>query len=67
MKNATLAGLVGSVIILLIQVFYFVRSLSTFSVIEDSTYIRYVISYFLGIAAWCCIAYFFITFYRKQK
>ncbi|MBQ8968756.1 MAG: hypothetical protein IJ064_03355 [Bacteroidaceae bacterium] len=64
MKKATLMGLVGSIIILLIQVYYFIGS---FSVIQYGGGIVHVVTNLLGIAAWCCIAYFFFTLYKKQK
>lgn len=65
MKKATLLGFIGSVVILLIQVYYFINNLSVMR--EFSGGITHIVTGFLGIGAWFCIGYFFLTLYKKQK
>ena len=63
MKKATLVGLVGVIIITLLQVFYLIRNLT-----EDySIPAEYIIQNIIGLAGWCGISYFFIELYKRQK
>ena len=63
MKKATLFGMIGAIIIVLLQVFWTIENLFEISI----DIIVYKISNFVGLIGWLLIGYFFVELYRKQK
>ena len=63
MKKATLFGMIGAIMIALLQVFW---SIVNFAEIIISIPI-YKLTNLIGLVGWGFISYFFVELYKKQK
>jgi hypothetical protein len=63
MKKATLFGMIGAIMIALLQVFW---SIVNFAEISISIPI-YKFTNLIGLVGWGFISYFFVELYKKQK
>lgn len=63
MKKATLIGLIGVIVITLINLYYVIANLIS----EYSVPIQYIIPNILSFMGWCGLVYFFFELYKKQK
>lgn len=63
MKKATLCGLVGVIVITLINLYYVIRTLTA----DYSLSFEYLIPNILSLVGWCALVYFFAELYKRQK
>ena len=63
MKKATLFGMIGAIVILLLQVFWVIVNFGEISL----DVAIYKFTNVLGVIGWLLIGYFFVELYKKQK
>jgi hypothetical protein len=63
MKKATLFGMIGAIMIALLQVFW---TIANFGEISISIPV-YRFTNLIGLVGWSFIGYFFVELYKKQK
>lgn len=63
MKKATLFGMIGAIMIALLQVFWSIVNFAEISL--DIPIYKFI--NLIGLVGWLFIGYFFVELYRKQK
>lgn len=63
MKKATLIGLIGVIVVALVNLYYLIRNLTS----DWEVPAEYIIPNILSIVGWCGLVYFFFELYKRQK
>lgn len=63
MKKATLFGMIGAIMLILLQVFYVIVNFA--EIVLDIAVYRF--TNIIGVIGWLLIGYFFVELYKKQK
>ena len=63
MKKATLFGMIGAIIICLLQVFWVIVNFAEISI----DIALYKFTNIIGVLGWLMIGYFFVELYKKQN
>jgi hypothetical protein len=63
MKKATLFGMIGAIMIALLQVFWSIVNLAEISI----GFPLYKFTNLISLVGWLFIGYFFVELYKKQK